>query len=143
MQLGLIGELHPDIAKKCKFNQPVYLFEIDVDLLLEATRFTVPRYKQLPQYQAVNRDIAFIVPESVSYQELAKTLKRASSKLFQKADIFDLYQGEHVPEGSKSVAFRVTLQDVEKTLTDDVIDAEVTRIKDGLKKAYTDISFRE
>ena len=143
MSLGLIGELHPDIAKKCKFNQSVYLFELDADLLLSSTSHTAPRYKQLPQYPAANRDIAFIIPESVSYQELAKTLKRASSKLFQKVDIFDLYQGEHVPEGSKSVAFRVTLQDVEKTMTDEIIDGEVAKIKAGLKKAYAEINFRE
>jgi len=63
--------------------------------------------------------------------------------LFRKADIFDLYQGQHVPEGAKSVAFRITLQDVEATLTDEKIDAEIQKVREGLKKAYPEASFRE
>jgi len=141
--LGTIGELHPDIAARCKFNQPVYLFEINLEALLNAITYTVPRYRQIPHYPAVNRDIAFIVPDSVSYQELARAIKKSSSKLFKKADIFDLYQGEHVPEGSKSIAFRITLQDPESTLVDEVIDSEISNIKNGLKKIYADIKFRE
>ncbi len=141
--LGIIGELHPDIAQKCKFNQPVYLFEIDLESMLSNIAYTVSRYREIPHYPAVNRDIAFIVPESVSYQELSKIIKKSSSKLFKKADIFDLYQGEHVPEGAKSVAFRITLQNPEATMVDEVIDAEIARIKDGLKKACAEISFRE
>ncbi len=141
--LGAIGELHPDISRKCKFNQPVYLFEINLEVLLENTVHAVPRYGEIPNYPAVNRDIAFIVPDSVNYQELAKIIKKSSSKLFKKADIFDLYQGEHVPEGSKSVAFRITLQNPGATLVDEVIDAEISKIKDGLKKAYSEVIFRE
>ncbi len=141
--LGTMGELHPDIVRKCKFNQPVYLFEIDLDALLANTTHTVTKYREIPHYPAVNRDIAFIVPDSVSYQELAKIIKKSASKLYKKADIFDLYQGEHVPEGSKSVAFRITLQNPEATLVDELIDAEIARIKTGLKKAYAEINFRE
>ncbi|NLF84338.1 MAG: hypothetical protein GX568_10240, partial [Candidatus Gastranaerophilales bacterium] len=55
----------------------------------------------------------------------------------------DLYQGEHVPAGSKSVAFRITLLNTESTLTDEAIDTEIKNIKAGLKKAYPDIAFRE
>lgn len=143
MALGSIGELHPNTAQNCKINQPVYLFEIDLDLLLENTSHSIAKHKETPHYPAVKRDIAFITPESVSYQELLKIIKKSSSKLFKKADIFDLYQGEHVPEGSKSVAFRITLQNPEATLVDEVIDSEVACIKNGLKKAYSEISFRE
>ncbi|HSA06725.1 MAG TPA: phenylalanine--tRNA ligase subunit beta [Candidatus Gastranaerophilales bacterium] len=141
--LGLIGELHPDIIQKRKFNQPVYLFEINIEELLANINYALPKYRQIPQYPSVSRDIAFIAPESISYQELTKIFKKVSSKLLKKVDIFDLYQGEHAPLGSKSVAFRVTLQDLEKTLTDEVIDLEIANIKNGLKKAYPEIAFRE
>jgi phenylalanyl-tRNA synthetase beta chain len=141
--IGVIGEMHPDTVKRCKFNQPVYIFKIDLDVLLANVNHITPKYRQLPQYPSADRDIAFIVPESVSYQELARTIKKSASNLFRKADIFDLYQGEHVPAGSKSVAFRITLLNTEATLTDEAIDAEISNIKAGLKKAYPDIAFRE
>lgn len=141
--LGIFGELHPDTAEKCKFNQPVYIFEIDLDLLLSNLNNATPKFKPLPQFPAVTRDIAFIIPQSVSAQDISKTIKKASSNLFRKAEIFDLYQGEHVPQGAKSVAYRITLQDVEATLTDERIDAEIQKVRDGLKKAYPEASFRE
>jgi len=141
--LGTFGEMHPDTAEKCKFSQPVYVFEINLDLLLENLNFAVPRFKELPHFPAVTRDIAFIMPQTADFQDLIKTIKKSSSNLYKKSEIFDVYQGEHVPQGSRSLAFRVTLQDVEATLTEEKIDAEIRKIKDGLKKAYPEASFRE
>jgi len=141
--LGVFGQLHPETAEKCKLGQTVYIFEINFNALLENTNYTDPRFKQLPQYPAVTRDLAFIMPVSVSHQEINKAIKKASSNLFKKAEIFDLYQGEHVPEGCKSVAFRITLLDSESTLTDEKIDQEMNKIREGLKKSFPGISFRE
>ena len=66
-----------------------------------------------------------------------------SGKLFKKADIFDLYKGEHVPEGSQSIAVRITLQNPDATLTDQAVDQEILKLKNSVKKVYPDISFRE
>ncbi|OGI00798.1 MAG: phenylalanine--tRNA ligase subunit beta [Candidatus Melainabacteria bacterium GWF2_32_7] len=143
VSFGTFGELHPDTMEKCKLAQPVYIFEIDLEKVLSNITYTAPRYKELPLYPAVYRDIAFIIPQNISYQDIAKTIKKVSSNLFKKADIFDVYQGKHVPEGSKSLACRITLQDPNTTLTDEKIDVEISRIKEGLKKAYSDINFRE
>lgn len=140
---GVLGQIHPAIAEKCKFNQPVYLFEIDLEFLLKNLNYAVPKFKFLPQFSAVARDIAFIIPENIACSDITKKIKKASSGIFRKSDIFDLYKGEHVPEGSKSMAFRITLQDAEATLTDEKIDAEIQKIRDGLKKAYPEINFRE
>lgn len=141
---GVFGELHPEVAKKCKFNQPIYIFEIDFELLLSNLVPVTPKFKPLPQFPVVSRDIAFIIPQNITCQDINKTIKKASSNnLFRKAEIFDLYQGEHVPQGSKSIAYRITLQDTEATLTDEKIDAEIQKIKEGLKKAYPEASFRE
>lgn len=141
--LGSFGELHPDTTEKCKLNQAVYVFEIDLNALLEAITHKVPRYREIPHYPAVTRDIAFITADNVSYGEISQAIKKASTKLFKGVDIFDLYKGEHVPQGSKSVAIRLTLQNTEATLTDEEVDAEVGKIKAGLKKVYPDINFRE
>jgi len=141
--IGVFGEIHPDTADKCKFNQPVYLFELDLEEILKTVNNSTPRYKQLPQFQAVTRDIAFIIPQSVSYQELSRIFKKASGNLYKKSEIFDVYTGEHVPQGAKSVAFRVTLQDTEATLTDERIETEIQKIREGIKKAYPEAGFRE
>ena len=141
--LGTFGELHPDTVEKCKFNQPIYIFEIDLELLLNNLNYATPRFKALSQFQSVTIDIAFIISQNITCQGIIKTIKKSSSNLFKKAEIFDLYQGQHVPEGAKSVAFRITLQDMEATLTDEKIDSEIQKIKEGLKKTYPEASFRE
>ncbi|EKE04059.1 MAG: hypothetical protein ACD_20C00109G0014 [uncultured bacterium] len=143
ISLGVFGELHPDTMEKCKLAQPLYLFEINLEEVLSNIIYTTPRYKELPLYPAVNRDIAFIIPQNISNQDIYKSIKKISSSLFKKAELFDVYQGKHVPEGSKSLAYRITLQDPNATLTDEKIDVEISKIKEGLKKAYPDINFRE
>ena len=141
--LGKFGELHPDTQEKCRLSQPVYIFELDLDSILSNLVTTTVRYKSLPLYPAVNRDIAFIISQKISYSDIIKVIKKSSSNLFKGVEIFDVYQGEHVPAGAKSLAFRITLQDIESTLTDERTDAEISKIKEGLKKSYPEISFRE
>lgn len=141
--LGTFGELHPDTAEKCKLSQPVYLFEIDLEKLIQNSGFVVPRYKQIPQYPAVTRDMAFIAPDNISYQGIMQAIKKSSPKLLKKSDIFDLYKGEHVPQGSRSIAIRFTLQNPEATLKDAEVDEAVNNLKQGIKKIYPEISFRE
>lgn len=141
--VGHIGELHPVISEKNKLSQPVFVFEIDLEKLMANINYTTVKYKEIPLYPAVTRDIAFIIPKAVSYQEMIKVIKKASSNLLKDVEIFDVYEGEHTPDGTKSVAFRVTLQDNEATLTDQKIDAEVQKIRDGIKKAFGEAQFRE
>ena len=138
------GQLHPIVKDRLKFHQDVFIFEIDLDALLENVNNNAILYKDLPIYPGTIRDIAFIVKNDVSYQDLAKSIKKLTSpNLFKCADIFDVYQGEHVEEGYKSVAFHISLQDKNATLTDEVVDAEINKLKDGLKKYYPSVSFRE
>jgi len=143
VNLGYFGEIHPDLLERCKLVQPVYVFELDLEKILSFIPSVVPRYKQLPLYPSVYRDTAFIISQDITHQDIVKTIKRTSSNLFKGVEIFDVYQGKNIPEGSKSLAFRITLLDTEATLTDEKVDAEINKIKEGLKKAYPEISFRE
>ena len=98
----------------------------------------------VPQYPEVQRDFAFIVNNKITNDDVTKVIKKAaSSNLFNGAVLFDVYQGEHVQEGFKSLAYRLKLQDTNATLTDEAIDCEIKKIKEGLKKAFADILFRE
>lgn len=143
MVLASFGELHPDKKNKFKLNQDLYLAEIDLDLLLSVINNAPAKFKELAQFPAVYRDIAFILPDAISHQDITKVIKKASGKLFTGCDIFDIYKGEHVKSGYKSLAYRIYLQDENATLTDEIVDNEMAAVRTGLKKAYSELEFRE
>ena len=125
-------------------TQDLFLFELNITKLIKAVSNTVVKYKELPQFPEVQRDMAFVIPENVTYTELQKVIKKsAQGNIFKGSEIFDVYQGEHIKEGFKSLAFRIKLQDENATLTEEVIEKQLTAIKTGLQKTYSEISFRE
>ena len=92
----------------------------------------------------MQRDLAFIVPENVSHEEVSKLIKKSvKNNLFNGEELFDIYQGEHIQDGFKSMAFRIKFQDSEATLTDEVVEEQMTSIRNNLKKSITELSFRE
>lgn len=142
--IGYFGQIHPLLKDKMKLNQDAFIFEINLNEILSCVHETVPHFKHLPQFPEVQRDMAFVIPESVTYAELQKVIKKsAQGNLFKGSEIFDVYQGEHIKDGFKSLAFRIKLQDENATLTEEVIEKQMTAVKTGLQKAYSEISFRE
>ena len=141
--IGYFGEIYPIIKDKMKINQNVLLFELNLGKLIQAAACNVVKYKQLPQFPEVQRDISFAIEKEVSNEQIVLTIKKsADSKLFKGANLFDIYEGEHIQEGYKSLAYRITLQNEEATLTDEVIDKEVNAIKSGLMKKFPTVNFR-
>ncbi|MBR2068590.1 MAG: phenylalanine--tRNA ligase subunit beta [Candidatus Gastranaerophilales bacterium] len=133
--IGYIGRLHPVLADKLKFNQNLYIFEINLEDVIEAVNLTTVKYKKLPQTSPIQRDIAFIAPKEVTNEDINKVIKKSADKnIFKSSRIFDIYEGENIEEGKKSFAYRITLQDENKTLTDEIIQAEINKIKSGLEK---------
>ena len=142
--VGYYGELHPELKGKLKFNQNAYLFKLDLNMIIEAYNETVVRFKKLPQFPEVQRDLAVIVPAKTSWDELEKIVKKGvANNVFNGCEIFDVYQGEHVQEGYKSVAFRIRMQDANSTMTDDVIETQMANVRSVLKKSIPELSFRE
>lgn len=141
--VGYFGQIYPLLKDKLKLSQEVFLFEINLEELLSVVSTQTVRYKKLPQFPEVQRDIAFAIGEDVSNEKISTVIKKAAdNKLFKSADLFDIYQGEHIEKGFKSLAYRIKLQDPESTLTDEVIDKEMTSIRTGLLKSFSDIQFR-
>ena len=142
--LGYYGEVNPELRNKLKFNQDAFLFKIDLNILSDAYNESTVRYRQLPQYPEVQRDLAVIVPKDILWTDLEKIIKKGiDNKVFVDTKVFDLYEGEHIQEGYKSLAFRIKMQDTSKTLTDDIIEAQMANLKSVLKKNMPDLSFRE
>ena len=142
--IGYFGQLHPTLIGKLKLNQDAFIFKVDLTELISAVKETTPRFKHLPQYPEVRRDIAFIINEDVSFDDIQRVIKGAvKQNIFKGSEIFDVYQGEHVEEGFKSVAFRIKMQDENATLTDEIIEQQMTSVREKLQKTYAQISFRE
>ena len=144
INLGYVGKIHPVLADKLKFNQDLFVFEIDLETILANMNFNpVVKYKKLPNTTPVLRDIAFVVNDEVTNAEIIKVIKKVSDKnIFKEANLFDIYKGENIGDGKKSLAYRITLHDTQKTLTDAEIENEVNKIKQGLEKNIQDLVLR-
>ena len=141
--IGFIGRLHPVLADKLKFNQPLYIFEINLEDVISSMAPSTVKYKKLPVFGAVQRDIAFVAPKEITVEEINKAIKKVADKaIFKSSKVFDIYEGENIEAGKKSLAFRITLQDENKTLTDDIIQSEVNKIKAGLEKNIIGLTLR-
>ena len=115
-KVGVVGELHPKLVKDFDLlDQPVGLFEIDLDKLLDCMA-TMRRFETLPRYPGSVRDLALIVDSSVAARSIQDII--VGFPLVRQVSIFDLYMGKQVPEGKKSIAFRILYQAIDRTLTD-------------------------
>lgn len=142
--VGYFGQIHPILKDKMKFNQEAFIFKVDLDALIAIVKETTPRFKHLPQYPEVRRDLAFVINEDVSYDDIQRVIKGGvQQNIFKGSEVFDVYHGENIEKGYKSLAFRIYMQDENATLTDEVIDRQMQNVREKLQKAYADISFRE
>ena len=142
--IGYIGQIHPILKDKLKLNQEAFIFSVDVDTLISIVKENVPRFKHLPQFPEVRRDLAFVINDKVSYEDIQRVIKSGvQQNIFQGCEVFDVYQGENIEKGYKSLAFRIKMLDENTTLTDDVIERNMQSVREKLQKAYADISFRE
>ncbi len=127
--VGWMGELHPQWQQKYDLPLAPVWFELQLDTLLTSK---VPRQQEISKFLPVRRDIAVLVDESVPVQSLLDAMAKASTALVQEIALFDLYRGKGLEPGKKSLAFRVLLQDTQKTLTDAEIEASITALVDAL-----------
>ncbi len=130
-KIGILGMLHPSLEKQLGFETQVFLFELDQDLLLHKS---VSRFKSLSKYPSVSRDHALIVKENISADDIIASINTSNEANVQGVSIFDLYCGQEIGEGYKSVAVSITLQNFSQTLTDVEIDAIFNNILQTLAK---------
>ena len=142
--IGVFGQVHPLLKDKLKMNQDVFMFEIDLDEIIGIIKEHTVRYKKISQFPEVRRDLAFVINDKVSFDDIQKVIKGAvQQNIFRGSEVFDVYQGDNIEKGYKSLAFRIKMQDENATLTDEVIEKQMSNVRAKLQKAYADISFRE
>jgi phenylalanyl-tRNA synthetase beta chain len=130
---GWIGELHPRWQQKYELPGPVLVFELDAAPL---QRLRLPVYREVPRFPTVSRDVSVIVPESITIQAILDDIAAHKPAQVESVDLFDLYRGPGVENGKKSLAFRVLLQDTQKTMTDSEVESAVAQLVDRLKRQF-------
>ena len=131
--LGVLGELHPEVVENYGMEGRVVSFSLDAELLKERAR-TEKIFTPLPKFPAVTRDLALVCGDGVPVQSLEKAIRAGAGGLLEKIRLFDVYRGEQIASGKKSVAFRISLRSGEGTLTDERVSGVMRKVIGELEK---------
>ncbi len=115
--LGELGQIHPRIQDLFDLKDPAWIFELDVDLLVQSI-VDIPQFKPWPRFPEVTRDMALIVDDSVLWQEVEREILALQEPLIESVELFDHYRGKPIPEGKKNLGVRIHYRSQEKTLSD-------------------------
>ncbi len=138
-RLGIFGQLHPQLRQERDLPEAVYVFEINLAVLLNALdqeNQLIPIFKPFSTYPASDRDIAFFASISTAVADLQRSMRKAGGSLLESIELFDEYRGEHVPEGQRSLAFRLMYRASDRTLTDADIDPVHQKVRDILQEQF-------
>jgi phenylalanyl-tRNA synthetase beta chain len=129
-ELGFLGPLSPAIAEKFDLEGTVFVFQLNFEVLSQVS--SPPLYTPLPRYPAVYRDIAIVLPAALPVAEVTQALHRHGQPWLKEAHLFDVYAGQPIPEGKRSLAFHLTYRDPERTLTDEAVDRHHQQLVEAL-----------
>ncbi len=133
-QLGRLGIVRPDIAKRCDVRQTVFFAELDWKALVALAVKRNVTYAPLPKTHPVKRDLSLLIDASVTMADIERVVRESERNLLRDVSLFDVYEGKNLPAGKKSYAISMLLQDNEKTLQDKYIDQVMNRIISNLEK---------
>ena len=125
------GELHPQVVKNFDLPGKVYMFEIDLEAVLSIT-VSAFRYKSFSKFPGTSRDLAIVAPVSVASGEIIDLIKENGGDYLESVSIFDVYEGEHIEAGYRSLAYNLQFRSMEGTLNDEDIDGAIQAIIDAL-----------
>ena len=139
--VGYLGEIHPEVADNFECPAKTYIAVLDVKPLIENAEM-VRQYRPLPKYPAVGRDIAMLVRDEIMVKEIEAVIRQRGGKLIEEVRLFDVYRGDQVPAGMKSVAYTITFRSPDRTLVEDDVNKAMEKILSGLKTSL-DATLRE
>ena len=131
VKIAQFGELHPQVVKNFDLSGKVYMFEIDLEAVLS---ITVPpfRYQSFSKFPGTSRDLAIVAPVSVTSGDIVALIKEHGGEYLESVSIFDVYEGEHIEAGYRSLAYNLQFRSMEGTLNDEDIDGAIQAIIDAL-----------
>ncbi|WP_193196083.1 phenylalanine--tRNA ligase subunit beta [Nostoc sp. MG11] len=138
-RLGIFGQLHPQVRREKGLPDSVYVFQLDVDVLLdymEQDEILTPIFHPYSTYPASDRDIAFFAPVKISVAEIEKVISNAGKGLLESVELFDQYRGENVPQGQRSLAFRLIYRASDRTLTEAEVEPVHNQVREALVEKF-------
>ena len=135
LKVGVLGEIHPEAAEKTDCPERTYAAIFEVASLIHASTFA-RKFRPLPRFPAVPRDIAVVVRDEVYVADLIKAISKAAGDMLEDVSLFDVYKGSQVPEGMKSTAFALTFRSPDRTLKDEEVNKAMERILKSLEHQF-------
>ena len=130
--LGYLGEVHPEVCDNYEIGTRAYLAVIDIPALLPLASFD-HIYQGIARFPAVPRDISMVVPKDVLAGQIEAMIRQRGGKILEALSLFDVYEGEQIKEGYKSMAYTLTFRDKERTLVDEDVSGAMKKILNGLE----------
>jgi phenylalanyl-tRNA synthetase beta chain len=130
--LGFLGEVEPEVGEKLDLEGAIFVFNLSLDALAQTA--ALPLFTPLPRYPAVYRDIALVLPEGVPAAQVSEALYRFGAPWLEEARLFDVYTGDQVAAGKRSLAFRLSYRDPERTLTDELVNPHHLALVEALAR---------
>ncbi len=137
--LGVFGQLHPQLRQERDLPDSVYVFQLNFEVLLAAlnnNELVTPKFKAYSTYPGVERDLAFFAPVDLNVASIQQEMKKAGKSILNRIELFDLYLGENVPEGQKSLAFSLVYKAEDRTLTDEEVDPVHNKIREAIVEKF-------
>ncbi|MEC9489016.1 MAG: phenylalanine--tRNA ligase subunit beta, partial [Halanaerobium sp.] len=131
-KLGFLGELHPEVQETWDFASRVTVFELDLDQLMVMARLQAD-VEDIPRYPASFRDIALVLAEDIPASKVAGVISREGGEMLVELELFDLYRGKQLPEGTRSLAYRLKFQYPDRTLQDEEVNQVLAQIVGALQ----------
>ncbi|MCC5894633.1 MAG: phenylalanine--tRNA ligase subunit beta [Alkalibacterium sp.] len=132
--IGMVGQLHPSMAKERDLNETV-LFEIDMEPFINNEHDTI-KFKSIPKYPGTSRDLAFVVEETVLHEEIIKVMHASGGNWLKSVRLFDLYQGENIEDGKKSLAYSLSYLNPDATLKEEEVTKDFEQVKLALTEQF-------
>lgn len=130
--IGIIGEIHVDVLENYDIDRRVYISNLDFDKIIEMTNLDI-KYKPLPKYPSMSRDIAVVVKESVLVGDIENIILKNGEGIIEKVNLFDIYRGDQIENGLKSIAFSIIYRSYKKTLTEEEVNKTLSNIINDLE----------
>ncbi|MBD3108365.1 phenylalanine--tRNA ligase subunit beta [Bacillus sp. AGMB 02131] len=130
--IGYVGQVHPKVQQQYDIKE-TYVFELSLQALLQAEVAPIA-YTSIPRFPSITRDIALVVDSATVAGDVQAIITEAGGKLLKEVSVFDVYEGEHMEDGKKSLAFSLKYFDPEKTLTDEEVTKAHTKVLDAVKE---------
>ena len=134
--MGFLGEVKSEILEEFGIEQPLFAFNFDLEKLVERLQLELA-FSPIPKFPPIKRAMAIVVNERMNAESLLKEIKKKGGEFLKNTNVFDIFQGESIGAGKKSLAFNLTFYSLERTLTEEEIEAQMKQILEALEAKFS------